>query len=60
MAIEQERAEAAISELHCQTPTRLAQEGKCDLALLQAKLRNLYNPRSSSALAQDGALGINK
>ena len=27
MAIEQERTEAAISELHCQTPTRLAQEG---------------------------------
>ena len=24
MAIEQERTEAAISELHCQTPTRLA------------------------------------
>ena len=26
MAIEQERTEAAISELHCQTPTRLALE----------------------------------
>ena len=50
MAIEQERTEAAISELHCQTPTRLAVEGRVGSAQIRLNLlrRNPHRVRSES------------